>query len=189
VTPDPIGLLLHFLLVRVSPSRIQRFGLAPYSRRQSPAKGRKMRGWVTYIPWCLIWLLLGCQARNPDWWVDWDLMSSPHEQIELASVRVWSESRPFFPNIRAEAAALAWSRNLKALDLRVKRNGAKVEGTTANGQAFRLTFVQEKDGVRGEITWLPPQDAGAGMLSLIDGERKLREEKERRQAEVSSSRK
>lgn len=140
-----------------------------------------MRGLGRYTPWCITWLLLGCQGVVSDLSTS-ARFATPQEEkkahdLEIASIRVWSESRPSFPGVTPAIAARAWERNLRSMDVKAKRKGDVVNAVTSEGQAFRLTFWEEKHGSRGEITWLPPEGAGAGLLNLVEWERKNRLEK------------
>lgn len=132
-----------------------------------------MRGPGWCISWCLPWLLLGCQGFHA--------LERPTVEeeraaraLETASIRTWTESRPTFPAVDRFLAARAWERNLRLLQLEPKRSENFVQCATPDGQAFCLAFWEDKEGSRGEITWLPSDAAGAGMLSLIELERKHR---------------
>ena len=77
-------------------------------------------------------------------------------------------------------AARGWERNLKLLHLEPKRSENFVHCATPEGHAFCMAFWEEKGGTRGELTWLPEGRAGAGMLSLLELERKHRGDKGRK---------
>jgi hypothetical protein len=133
-----------------------------------------MTWWRRICLCCLPWLVLGCRV--------WPLRpeAPPTEarvaqELEAASVRVWSEDRPLFHGIRPEVAARAWERNLRVLELKPQRSGGIVECQTPEGCGFSLNFISDKRGnSQGEMLWHKPDDAGRGMTSLIELEKKHR---------------
>lgn len=142
-----------------------------------------MNRWGRFGLWCAPMILLGCQQFSI-----FEESSIEEEQaarrLEKASVRAWAEQKPTFPVSRF-LAARAWERNLRGLGMEPSRSGNFVECVTPQGHSFCLAFWEGKAGevdnlekntgtCWGQMQWHRPEDAGAGMICLLDLEKKNR---------------